>query len=220
MAVGVPIIQTIGPEIISHYVTAILNKFQGKEQAVELAIREMANMHRAALEGMTQTQRDFLEALDRKDARQHEATMGMQDLLGRAISASGSAAVDYVAPVGRSVDTASFFSGAQAAITVTKDGADAIRDSQKLDWNPLASAIVRTDGFKFHSSGLSIENPESEGFLMADVADPSFLEEANAYTMAAQKRSRIEVLARKGYKNGNLAKVQIVGFVKELDDYA
>ena len=220
LAVGVPIIQTIGPEIISHYVTAILNKFQGKEQAVELAIREMANMHRAALEGMTQTQRDFLEALDRKDARQHEATMGMQDLLGRAISASGSAAVDYVAPVGRSVDTASFFSGAQAAITVTKDGADAIRDSQKLDWNPLASAIVRTDGFKFHSSGLSIENPESEGFLMADVADPSFLEEANAYTMAAQKRSRIEVLARKGYKNGNLAKVQIVGFVKELDDYA
>lgn len=79
---------------------------------------------------------------------------------------------------------------------------------------------MRTDGFKFHSSGLSIENPESDGFMMADVADPAFLEEANAYTMAAQKRSRIEVLARKGYKNGNLAKIQIVGFVKELNDYA
>lgn len=111
LAVGVPIIQTIGPEIISHYVTAILNKFQGKDDAVELAIREMANMHRVAVEGMTQMQRDALEALDRKDARQHEVAMGMQELLGRAIAASGSAAVDYVAPVGRSVDTASFFFG-------------------------------------------------------------------------------------------------------------
>ncbi|WP_106640913.1 hypothetical protein [Allosphingosinicella vermicomposti] len=217
LAVGVPIVSAIGPEILSHYVSAILDRFRGKGDAVEAAIAKMAEMHRATVEGMTQMQRDALEALDRKDARQHEEHMGLQEILRRAIEASGGAAVDYVAPVGRSVDTALFKAGGRAVGTVNKEDADAIRESQKLDWKPLGELPLRTDGFKFHSNGLSVENPERDGYMMAEVNDPAFYEESNAYTMAAQKRGRIMVLARKGYKNGALAKIQIVNFVRELD---
>lgn len=218
LAVGIPIIQAIGPEIISYYISAVLDRFLGKDDAVELAIAKMADMHLSTVENMAQMHRDSLSALDRKDERQHIEHMGMQDLLRRAIGGSGPAAKDYVAPVGRSVDTATFLSGTAPPVTVNKSDAEAIRDSQKLDWQPLGSAVLRTDGFKFHSNGLSVENPEKEGFLMADVVDPAFLDEANPYTVAAQTRARIEVLARKGYKNGSLAKIQIVGFQRQLDD--
>lgn len=79
--------------------------------------------------------------------------------------------------------------------------------------------MLRTDGFKFHSNGLSVENPEYDGFLMAEVVDPEFDEDGNAYTTAAGKRAMIEVLARKGYKNGSLSKLQILAFVREVDQY-
>lgn len=220
LAVGVPILQAIGPDIISHYVSAVLDRFRGRGDTVELAIGKMAEMHRVAIEGMANMHSESLDALDRKDARQHDEHMGMQDILRRAIDGSGASAVDYVAPVGKSVDTASFLAGSLTAITVTKDDADAIRDSQALDWQTLEASKLRTDGFKFHSNGLSVENPERDGFMMAEVNDPAFEQESNAYTMAAQKRARIEVLARKGYKNGILAKIQIVQFIGEIDDHA
>lgn len=222
LAISVPIIMAIGPNIISHYICAALDWFRGKGDSSEATIRMMAEMHRDALAAMSATQREALAILDRADARQdaaderrHREAMGMQELLRLAISSSGKAAVDYVAPIGRSVDTATFVSGEQKVIT-DKAGADAIRDSQKLDWQPLQNEILVTDGFKFHSDGLSIENPERDGFMMADVDDPRFKEESNAYTVAAQRRGKIEVLARKGYKNGQLAKVQIVEFVREV----
>jgi hypothetical protein len=221
LAMGIPVLTAIGPDIVSHYVSAVLDWFRGKDQStVELAITKMAEMHRVSVEALTTMNSEALVTLDRKDARQHEAHMGIQDILKRAIDGSGSAAVDYVAPVGRSVDTASFLSGNQPALTINKDDAEAIRDSQALDWRPIETTVLRTDGFKFHSNGLSVENPERDGFLMADVSDPAFETESNPYTMAAQKRASIEVVARKGYKNGLLAKVQIVQFSKEIDDNA
>ena len=107
------------------------------------------------------------------------------------------------------------------AVEVDKTGADAIRDSQKLDWEGLEPITLRTDGFKFHSNGLSVENPDKEdGFLMADVDDPTFKEDGNPYTLAAQNRAQIEVLARKGYKNGELKRIQIVEFRRRIDDGA
>ena len=80
--------------------------------------------------------------------------------------------------------------------------------------------MYRTDGFKFHTNGLSIENPSGEGYLMAEVKDPVFEEESNPYTVAAQKRAKIKVLARRGYKNKKLARVHILDFVAELPGYA
>lgn len=220
LGIGVPILSAIGPEIVGYYVSAVLDHFKGKDDAVELAIARMAEMHRLALEAMVSVQRDTMQTIDRMDERRHEEAMGLQDLLRSSIRSSGAAAVDYVAPVGRSVDTATFVTGAAAPVLTNKTDADAIRDSQKLDWQAPGNEIVTTDGFKFHTSALSIENPDQDGFLMAEVNDPVFEEESNPYTVAAQKRAKIEVLARRGYKNGKLARVMILDFVREVDDYS
>jgi len=206
LAVGVPIMSTIGPEIIGHYVSAVLNKFKGKDDAVELAINKMAEMHQASL-----------DQIDRLDERSHIEHLAMQQILRDAIAESGNAALDYVAPVGRSVDTASFLTKQGQEVVADKSDADAIRDSQKLDWQGLGNIVLETDGFKFHTSGLSVVNPDGEGFMMAEVNDPTFEEESNDYTLAAQERAKIEVLARKGYKNGNLSKIQILDFVRKID---
>jgi hypothetical protein len=61
-----------------------------------------------------------------------------------------------------------------------------------------------------------VENPEGDGFIMAEVIDPVFEEESNPYTSAAQRRAKIEVLARKGYKNNALAKIQVLDFISEV----
>lgn len=220
LGIGVPILSAIGPEIVGYYVSAVLDHFKGKTESVDIAITKMAEMHEVALKAMTKLQNATLDTLDRIDERRHAEAMGMQGLLRDAIWASGQAAKDYVAPVGRSVDVASFAVGRAPAILVNKDDADAIRKSQEMDWQSPANEIVTTDGFKFHSSALSIENPEDEGYLMAEVADPVFEQEANPYTVAAQKRAKIEVLARRGYKNGKLARLMILDFVREISDRA
>lgn len=222
LAIGIPILQAVGPEIFAHYVQAVVDFFRGKDDAVEVAINRMADMHDAGLAALSNSQRealrDVLTYADSIDARRHDEMLGMQDLLRRSISGSGAAAVDYVAPVGRgrSVATASFRAGSGVARVVDSDDADAIRESQKMEWRPIGNEVLKTDGFKYHSSVLSIENPDREGFMMAEVVDPAFDAEQNAYTIAAQKRALIEVVARKGYKNGALAKIQILEFVREI----
>jgi hypothetical protein len=101
-------------------------------------------------------------------------------------------------------------------VLVDTGDADQIRDLAELTWEPLAEIVLRTDGFRFHTSGLSIENPERNGFLMAKVIDPRFDKPENAYTEAAQRNSQIVVLARRGYKNGELVRIDIVDFVREI----
>lgn len=220
LGIGVPILQAIGPEVVSHYVSAVLDYFKGDEKSVDLAIKKMAEMHQVALTAMVRMQEANLLTIGRIDERRHAEIMGMQDLLRATIMGSGGAAVDYVAPIGRSVDTASFVANGAAPVLTNKDDADAIRESQKLDWQSPCNEVVTTDGFKFHTGSLSIENPDRDGFLMAEVDDPVFEKDANPYTVAAQKRAKIEVLARRGYKNGKLARVVILDFVREVDDYA
>lgn len=220
LGIGIPILAAIGPEIVAHYVSAVLDHFKGRDDAVELAINKMAEMHRVALEAMAITQRDALQTIDQMDQRRHDEAMGLQDILRTAISGSGSAATDFVAPVGRSVDNAAFRAGSASAVFVNKEDADVIRESQRLDWLTPGNEIVATDGFRFHTSGLSIENPDRDGFMMAEVQDPVFEQESNPYTTAAQKRARIEVLARRGYKNGKLARLLILDFIREIGDRA
>lgn len=217
LAIGVPIITQIGPDIVSHYVTAVIDKFRGKDEAVEIAIQKMAEMHKASLDAMTESQRMAHEAVDRADQRRHEEAMGLQDVLRAAISASGQAAADYVAPVGRSVDTAKFVSGGADPVIVDSDDAEAIRNSQKLDWTSIEEFSVRTDGFRFHTSGLSVENPDG-GFLMAEVDDELFNDEDNPYTVAAAKRGRILVKGKIGRKGERIARIKIYEFVRALDD--
>lgn len=215
LGIGVPILSAIGPEIVCHYVGAVLNYFKGEPKSVDVAIEKMAEMHRVALGTLGQLAQLALENSNNVDERRHTEQMGMQELLRYAISGSGKAAVDYVAPVGLSVDTVSFSSGTERQLT-NKADAEAIRQSQKLDWSPLAHEVLTTDGFKFHSNGLSVENPERDGFMMAEVNDPKFDEESNPYTVAAQRRAKVQVLARKGFRNGQLARIQILDFVREI----
>lgn len=219
LAFGVPILSAIGPEIVNHYVKAVLDWFKGDRDAVELAIEQMAEMHKEALNALAAANNRALETVDEINKQRHDEAMGLQDLLRLAIRSSGSAAVDYVAPVGRerSVDTASFVSGEAAPVDIDATGADAIRESQKLDWKAPQEEIFVTDGFKFHTSGLSIENPDADGYLMAEVNDPVFEEESNPYTGAAQKRAKVMVLARRGYKNGKLARVIVLDFIREVE---
>jgi hypothetical protein len=205
LAMGMPIINAIGPEVISYYVGAVLDRFKGEDQAVERAIEAMVQMNQEA----HKTIREI-------EGHRHLEMMGMQDILRTSINSSGKAAVDFVAPIGRSVDSATFSSGGSGKAMVDVEGADAIRDSQKLEWSRVRTEILRTDGFKFHSNALSVENPEGDGFIMAEVIDPVFEEESNPYTSAAQRRAKIEVLARKGYKNNALAKIQVLDFISEV----
>ena len=118
--------------------------------------------------------------------------------------------------MGRSVDSASFIAGRHDPTRIGVNEADAIRASNELDWGPIGEMELRTDGFKFHTSGLSVEHPDRDGYLMAKVSDPSFAKEENAYTEASQRRSRIVVLARRGYRNGVLQQLDIVDFVREI----
>ncbi|MCW2396710.1 MULTISPECIES: hypothetical protein [unclassified Sphingobium] len=216
LSYGIPIIAAIGPDILTHYVTAIIDKFRGKDDTVEFAIQKMAEMHKAALGAMSKSQRMAHESVDRSDERRHREIISLHDVLRAAISGSGQAATDYVAPVGRSVSTASFVSGDAKPLIVNADDAEAIRESQKLDWTPLGDLTLRTDGFRFHTNGLSVENPDG-GFLMAEVLDPVFENESNPYTAAAGKRGAVEVTGRLGRKAGRVTRIQIVEFLRPID---
>lgn len=220
LGVGVPILSAIGPEIVGYYVQAVLDHFKGNDKSVDLAISKMAEMHQVALQAMSKMHEDSMNTLNEFDKRRHIEAMGMQDLFRRGILSNGPAAESYVAPIGESVDTSTFYAGKAPASVVKLADAEAIRDSQKVDWQTPRQEVFTTDGFKYHTSGLSIENPETEGFLMAEVKDPIFLDDGNAYTLAAQKRARIEVLARRGYKNGKLSRIHILDFVREINDEA
>ncbi|MEC9068180.1 MAG: hypothetical protein VX569_12970 [Pseudomonadota bacterium] len=220
LGVGVPILSAIGPGIVGYYVQAVLDHFKGNDQSVDLAISKMAEMHQVALQAMSKMHENSMDTLNEFDKRRHIEAMGMQDLFRRGILSNGPAAENFVAPIGESVDTSTFYAGKAPASVVRLADADAIRDSQKVDWQTPRQEIFTTDGFKYHTSGLSIENPDTEGFLMAEVQDPIFLEDGNAYTLAAQKRARIEVLARRGYKNGKLSRIHILDFVREYNDEA
>lgn len=217
LALSVPIITQIGPDIISHYVTAVIDKFRGKDEAVDIAIQKMAEMHKTSLDAMTEAQRMALATVSELNQQRHEEVRGMQELLRVAISGSGQAAADYVAPVGRSVDTAKFVSGGAQPLVVDKEDADAIRNSQKLDWTSIEEFPVRTDGFRFHTSGLSVENPDG-GYLMAEVDDELFYDDENPYTIAAAKRGQIVVKGRIGRKGGRIARIKIYEFVRAVDD--
>lgn len=208
LPLGIPLLSQVGTDLVSYYVTAALDFFRGRNREMELAIEKMAEMHQHAV-----------AANDRADERRHVEAMGMQDIIRQSIMSNSGAATNYVAPIGPSVTSAAFSSGEAKPVIIDAAAADEIRDYNKLDWTKISNLALKTDGFKFHTNGLSVENPEREGFLMAEVNDPAFEEESNAYTEAAQKRAKIEVMARKGYRDETLVKIQIVQFVREINDY-
>jgi len=205
LPLGLPSTAELAGHFISEWWAAVIAKFSGKSDVLEKAI--------AAMEALN---RDHLVARDASERRAHELNMEFASAIRETLAMQGRAIEQFVAPIGQSVERAEIHAKHAPAALLSSEDADAIRESQKLEWQPLGEMALRTDGFKFHTSGLSVENPEHEGFLMARVQDPKFEEEENVYTEAAQRRSSITVLARKGYRGGELVAIDIVEFINEI----
>lgn len=141
--------------------------------------------------------------------------MALIDILRIGVLGQQRSAEQFVTPIGPSVETASVLAATANPVLVGITEADAIRDGAKLVWGPLEELTLKTDGFKFHTNGLSVENPEREGYLMARVRDPRFDDPENPYTEAAQRRLEIVVLGRRGYKETSLAGIEIVDFIRD-----
>lgn len=204
LPLGLPLAKELASHFLEEWWKAVIAQFSGKSDVAEAAIKAMAEMNR-----------DHLAARDASDQRRHEEFMAMIDVCRAAVAGQQRAAEQFATPIGPAVHTATVFPSLDRPVTVDTSDADAIRDAAKLEWTSLRELTLRTDGFRFHTNGLSIENPDRNGFLMARVRDPSFDELSNPYTEAAQRRAEIIVLGRQGYKGSTLAGIEIVDFIRE-----
>lgn len=205
LPLGLPSTTDLAGHFISEWWNGVIAKFSGKPEAAEKSI-----------DAMVKIVTEMSKARDRSDERAHERQMAQIEIIREAMATQGRAIEQFAAPVGPSVDSATVYPLHGRPALLTAEDADAIREANKLEWHPIAEVELRTDGFKFHTNGLSVENPEGEGFLMARVHDPKFEQEENVYTEAAQRRSSIVVLARKGYRGGVLAAIEILEFKNEI----
>jgi hypothetical protein len=155
LPLGYPVAQDLAGEFLRQWWVAVKARFSGKTDVAETAINAMVEMNR-----------DHLIARDTSEARTHELQMAYLATLRETLSLQQRPLEQFVAPIGRSVSNGRITSGASAPVIIDTEEADEIRDMAELVWEPLTEIVLRTDGFKFHTSGLSIENPERTGFLM------------------------------------------------------
>lgn len=205
LPLGVPGATDVVSGFISEWWSAVIAKFSGKPDVAEKALDALVSMNES-----------HLRARDLSEARAHEERMAFLDVLRSTLAMQGSAVEQFASPVGPSVESVTITPVGAASALLTSEDADAIRDNLKLEWRPIDEIRLKTDGFRFHTGGLSVENPEREGYLMARVHDPKFDEDENAYTEAAQRRSEIVVLGRKGYKGESLSAIEILEFLREI----
>lgn len=205
LPLGLPSAADLTGQFISEWWNAVIAKFSGKPDATEKAI-----------DAMVAVMTEMNAARDASEQRAHELQMAQLATIREALASQSRAVEQFAAPVGPSVETATIYPARGRPALLTTDDAEAIREANKLEWQPIGELPLRTDGFKFHTNGLSVENPDKDGFLMARVHDPKFEEEENVYTEAAQRRSTIVVLARKGYRGGELAAIEILEFKHEI----
>lgn len=205
LPLGLPSSKDLAGHFISEWWNGVISKFSGKPEAAEKCI-----------EAMGKIVKEMNKARDRSEQRAHELQQVQLAVIREAMAMQGRAIEQFAAPVGPSVNKATIYPLQGRPALLTTEDADAIRESNKLEWQAIAEIELRTDGFKFHTNGLSVENPDGEGFLMARVHDPRFEQEENVYTEAAQRRSSIVVLARKGYRGGILTAIEILEFKHEI----
>lgn len=206
LPLGLPIAQQVIGTHISEWLAALKAYFSNQPELAEVALQALVDLNR-----------DHLAARDASEARMHDERMAYLDILRQTIPQQQRSVEQYVAPVGRSVLSATLAPENAPVVSVGVEEAEAIRASGELSWTSLQEIRLKTDGFRFHTSGLSIANPDRDGYLMARVSDPRFEQQENAYTAAALRRAEILVLARKGYRADELTKIDIVDFIRELD---
>lgn len=200
--------QIFGPDakdIISNWIRAAFLFHAGKKTEAETCIEKIAEISLA-----------HTAAQDAVDQRRHEEMMGLQALIRAAIERLGPAAAQAVAPVGPSVRRLWFFSGGQRQLAADESVADAIREQGQIEFGPLQTFILRTDGFTFHTRKLSVEHPERGGYLLAEVEDPVAEQENNPYARAVQSKAMIRVQAKAGYRNNQIERMVIMDFGGEV----
>lgn len=199
----------LAPDIVSGFLgqwwEAVKARFSGRQSDMQVATDAMLELNR-----------EHLASRDEQGALSHMREMEMPGMIRETMALQQRPLEQFVAPVGPSVGVARLEPGNAPPVSINIEEADEIRAMGVLAWGPISEVVLRTDGFRFHTGGLSIENPEHTGFLMARVHDPRFEEVENPYTDAASRRSEIVVLARSGYKNGELVKIDILDFVREI----
>lgn len=200
---GLPLATELAASFIEEWWKAIVAKFSGKPDIAD-----------KILESFVQMNKDHLTSRDASEGQRHQELMALIDALRAGLLGQQRSAEQFVAPIGPSVESASVLPVAAKPVLIGVAEADAIREGAKLVWGPLEQLTLKTDGFKFHTSGLSVENPERDGYLMARVRDPRFENPESPYTEAAQRRSEIVVLGRRGYKDMTLAGIEIVDFIR------
>ncbi len=204
LPLGAPIAADLASGFLKEWWLAIKARFSGNRAVVEVAINTMAEMAR-----------DQLAARDTAEQRAHERDMSHLDMIRHAIGMQQRPMESFAAPIGPSVAEGRIINSDGEPVVVNTAEADQIRESGKVMWSELKEIPLRTEGFRFHTNGLSIDNPKGDGYLMARVRDPRFEELENPYTNAAQRKSEIVVLARSGYKDGELVNIDTVDFIRE-----
>ncbi|MFC0632618.1 hypothetical protein ACFFGE_01815 [Brevundimonas balnearis] len=222
LQLGLPIAQQVVGTHISEWMAAVKATFSGRPDIAETALQALADLNREHLAARDASEARFHEerlaqiaSADAAASRLHDERMAYLDLMREMLPQQQRALEQYVAPVGRSVTTATFSPADAPSVHVDAEEADKIRAAGEVVWEPLREMALKTDGFRFHTNGLSIENPDRDGYLMAKVSDPRFEQPENPYTAAAQRRAEIIVLARAGYVGGQLSRIDIVDFVRE-----
>jgi hypothetical protein len=209
LALGWNIMGLDAQQIVSDWVKGVLLFHAGKRSEAELAMEHMAQVALATV-----------AAQDRSDERRHIEASGMQDLVRACVERLGPAAVQAAAPVGPSVRRLWFTAGSQPKVTIETETADQIREQGWVEFGPMQTYRLRTDGFTFHTRKLSVEHPERPGYLLAEVEDPVAEVESNPYAAAVQRKALIEVRAKAGYRNGKLERLVILDFAGEIGEAA
>lgn len=199
-----------GADIITNWFKAVLLFHSGRKSEAEQAMQHVADL------ATQQT-----KALQEVENNRHQEVMGMLSVLRLAVERLGPSAVQTVAPVGPSVRKLWFWNfKRETPLEISNDDAERIREKAELEWGPLQTYVLQTDGFVFHTRKLSVEHPERTGYLLAEVEDPIAEQENNPYATAVQRKARISVQAKAGYRSGNLERLVILDFGGEIEDAA
>lgn len=209
LMLGVPFIKDYGADLIRDWFKGVISYFSGRPDIAEKTMETIADISA-----------QHLAARDASEERMQEERRLWFGALMQTLQRLGPAAAQAVAPIGRSAHRLGFSTDNNPPIEVDEETADALREHGEVEIGDLREFVLRVDGFTFHTRKLSIEHPDRNGYMLADVQDPIFNETSNPYTIAAERKALIRVMAKPGYRADRLEKLFIMDFGGEIGDAA
>jgi hypothetical protein len=178
----------VGGEIAKHLVTAVIKRFAGQKKQSGIEVDKVLDLMGLVKE-------------DRQNERQH---------VERVIEMLRPAAVQMLAPVGRSAEVLTIAAGPDdepSAFDVPM--AQAVRSRSELEVSDMQTMRLKVDGVTVHSRTLKVEDPDEPGrFVTAEIRDPAFTDGENVYTQSVTKE--IVVQAKATYRDGKLHRLHIM----------